>query len=111
MDKARVFGLTKEQGHICTCEKLELCPWKNESLRMGFLGLSLLGDVVTFSYMVFQGKCCGQGTKRCWLLVCVQGGKGVLLQKSHLVWRREGGPEGQSDNLGSPGSCVALEAP
>lgn len=43
MDKARVFDLMKEQGHICTCEKLELCPWKNESLCVGFPGLSLPG--------------------------------------------------------------------
>lgn len=102
----------KEQGHICTCEKLELCPWKSESLCMGFLGMSLPGGCGGIFLHGFRGEVLGLGKQEVLAsCVCVQGGKGVLLQKSHLVWRREGGPEGQSDNLASPGSCVALEAP
>lgn len=35
----------EEQGHICTNGKVDSCPWKNEMPCLGFLGMSLQGDV------------------------------------------------------------------
>lgn len=86
----------EEQGHICTCGKLESCPCKNESLRMGFLGMSLQRDVGTFSYVLLGG---GSGTREprgAGFLVYVQGAKESYYRKA--TWRG-GEKEGLRDSL------------
>lgn len=65
----------EEQGHICMNGKLDSCPRKNGIPCLGFLGMSLQGDLRAMISGVL-GEMLGPGKGEVLAAVCVQGAQG-----------------------------------